>query len=37
MNMIHGTLVVDPADETTTVTAAEPVTAHSTHPMGARG
>ena len=28
MNMIHGTLVVDPADETTTATAAEPVTAH---------
>jgi P-type Cu+ transporter len=27
MNMIHGTLVVDPADETTTATAAEPMTA----------
>ena len=28
MNMIHGTLVVDPAEEITSATAAEPITAH---------
>jgi P-type Cu+ transporter len=28
MNMVHGTLIVDPADDTSTGTAAEPMTAH---------
>jgi hypothetical protein len=34
MNMIHGTLVVDPAEETASATAAEPVTAHLDAPDG---
>jgi Cu+-exporting ATPase len=34
MNMVHGTLVVDPADETSTGTAEEPVTARLGAPDG---
>ena len=34
MNMVHGTLVVDPADETSTGMAVEPVTARLDAPDG---
>ena len=37
MNMVHGTLVVEPAEETASATAAEPMTTQRAAPDGSGG